>query len=73
MGKNDFPLFFSRSSMLSCLMFKSLNHFEFIFVHDMGVCSNVVDLHAVVQLSQHHLMKIFFPHCIVLVPLKEIN
>ena len=39
-------------------MFKSLSHFEFIFVHGVRVCSNFIDLHAAVQLSQHHLLKI---------------
>ena len=38
--------------MVSCLIFKSLSHFEFIFVHGMKVCSNFIDLHAAVQLSQ---------------------
>ena len=32
MSENILPLFSSRSFMVSCLMFKSLNHFEFIFV-----------------------------------------
>ena len=26
--------------MVSCLMFKSLSHFEFIFVYGVGVCSS---------------------------------
>ena len=30
-----------------CLIFTSLNHFEFIFVYDMKVCSNFIDLHGV--------------------------
>ena len=33
-------------------MFKSLRHFEFIFVYGVRVYSNFIDLHAVVQLSQ---------------------
>ena len=48
------PVFSSRSLMVSCLIFKSLSHFEFIFVHGMRVCSSFIDLHAVVQFSQHH-------------------
>ena len=52
------------------LMFKSLSHPEFIFVYDVRVRSNLIDLHTVVQLSKHHLLKrVFFPHCIVLPPL----
>ena len=49
-------------SMVSCLMFKSLSHSEFIFVHGVRMCSNFTDLHAAVQLSQHPLLKrLFFP------------
>ena len=48
--------------MVSCLISKSSSHFEFIFVHGVRVCSNVIDLHAAVQLSQHHLLnKLFSP------------
>ena len=55
-------------------MFKSLSHFEFIFVHGVKVCSNFIDLHAAVQLSQHHLLKrLSFLHCIILAPLSKID
>ena len=50
-------LMLSSSFMVSCLMFKSLSHFEFIFVYGMRVCSNFIDLHAAGQLSQHSLQK----------------
>ena len=43
--------------MVSCLMFKSLSHFEFIFVYGVRVCSNFIELHVAIQLSQHHLLK----------------
>ena len=60
--------------MVSCLMFKSLSHFEFIFVYGERVYSNFIDLHVAVQLSQHHLLKrLFFSHCIFLPPLSKIN
>ena len=60
--------------MVSCLMFKSLSHFEFIFVHGARVCSSFTDLHAAVQFSQHHFLKIlFFPYFIFLPPLLKIN
>ena len=49
----------SRTFMVSYLMFKSLSHFEFIFVHGVRVCSNFIDLPATVQLSQYHLPKMF--------------
>ena len=54
--------------MVSCLVFKSLSYFEFIFVCGVRVCSNFTDLHEAVQFSQHRLLKIplvflcfFFP------------
>ena len=47
--------------MVACLMFKSLSHFEFIFVYGERVCSNFIDLHGAVKLSQHHVPKILFP------------
>ena len=47
----------SRSSVVSCLMFKSLSHlFEFIFMHGVKVCCGFIDLHAAVQLPQYHLL-----------------
>ena len=49
-------LMLSSSFMVSCLMFKSLSHFEFIFVHGVRVYSEFIDLHAALQLSQHHLV-----------------
>ena len=56
------------------VLFLSLSHFEFIFVFGVRVCSNFIDLHAAVQLSQHHLLKILsFLHCIFLLPLLKIN
>ena len=45
--------------MVSCLIFKSLNYFEFIFVYGVRVCSHFVDLHVAVQLSQHHLAEVY--------------
>ena len=46
--------------MVSCLILKSLSHFEFFFVYGVRVCSNFIDLHAAVQLSQHHWKHIAF-------------
>ena len=57
MLENVLPMLSSRSFMVSCLMFKSLSHFEFIFVHSMRMCSNFIDLCAAVKLSQHHFLK----------------
>ena len=74
MLENVFPIFSSRSFILSFFMFKSLSHFEFIFVHGMRVCSSVIDLHATVQFFQHNLLKILsLSHFIFLPPLWNIN
>ena len=43
--------------MLSCLIFKSISHFEFIFWYGMRVCPNFIDLHEAIKLSQNHLVK----------------
>ena len=47
--------------MVSCLTFKSQAILSFLCVHGVRVCSNFIDLHAAVQLSQHHLLKRLFP------------
>ena len=60
--------------MVSGLTFRSLIHFEFIFVHGVRECSNFILLHAVVQFSQHHLLKrLAFLHCMFLLPLSQIH
>ena len=66
------PMFSSRGFRVSCFIFKSLSHFEFIFVYGVRECSNFTDLHEVIQLSQHHLLKrLSFLHCIFLPPLSK--
>ena len=40
-SENVLPMITSRSFIVSCLMLKSLSHFEFIFVCDVTVCSNI--------------------------------
>ena len=49
-----FPL---KSFTVSGLTFRSLIHFEFIFVYGVRKFSNFVLLHIAVQFSQHHLLK----------------
>ena len=44
----------SRSFIVSGLTFKSLIHFEFIFVYGVRRYSSFILLHVVVQFSQHH-------------------
>ena len=43
MSRNVLPMFSSRSLMVSCLKFKYLSNFEFIFVHGVKVCSSFID------------------------------
>ena len=50
MLENVLRMFSSRSFMVSYVTFKSISHFEFIFVHSVRVYSNFIDLHAAVQL-----------------------
>ena len=50
---NVLPVFSSRSFMVSCLMFKSLSHFEFIFVCGERVYSNFTDLHVFYNLDSN--------------------
>ena len=67
-------MFFSKSFTVSGLTFRSLIHFEFIFVYGVRKCSNVILLHVTVQFSQHHLLKrLTLPHCIFLPPLSKIG
>ena len=67
MSKSVLPMFSSRSFMVSCLTFRYLVYFEFIFVYGVRKYSNCIILHAAVQFSQHHLLKrLSFPHCIFL-------
>ena len=68
------PMFSSGNLMVSCLMFKSLSHFEFLFVHGVRVCSSFIDLPAAVRVSQQHLLKrLSFGRFIFLPPLSKIN
>ena len=74
MLENVLPMFSSRSFVVWCLLFKSLSHFEFIFVCGIRECSNFIDLHAAVQFFQHHLLKRLSFLCgIFLPPLLKIN
>ena len=71
------PMFSSRSFIVSGLMFRSLIHFEFIFVYGIRKCSSFILLQMVDQFSQHHLKTLFktlsFLHCIFLPPLSKIR
>ena len=53
-------MFSSRSFIASALTFRSLIHFEFIFVIGVTKCSSFILLQVVDQFSQHHLLKRLF-------------
>ena len=56
------------------LTFRSLIHFEFIFVYGVRKCSSFMLLQLVAQFSQHHLLKkLCFLHSIFLPPLSKIR
>jgi len=57
MSVSVLPMFFSRSFIVSGLTFRSLIHFEFIFVYGVRKCSSFILLQVVDQFSQHHLLK----------------
>ena len=68
------PESFSRSFIVSSLTFRSLIHFEFIFVYGVKECSNFIHLHVAVQFSQQHMWKrLPFLHCIFQPPLSQIK
>ena len=61
-------MFSAKSFIVSGLTFRSLIHFDFIFVYGVRKCSTFILSHVAVQFSQHHLSKrlsllhyIFFP------------
>ena len=66
--------FTSRRFIVSGLIFRSLIHFEFIFVYGVRKCSSFILLQVVDQFSQHHFLKrLSFFHCISLPPLSKIR
>ena len=65
---------FLNSFIVPGLTFRSLIHFEFIFVYGVREYSNFIFLHVAVQFSQHHLLKrLSFLHCIFLPPLSKMK
>ena len=67
-------MFSSRSFIVSGLTFRSLIHFEFIFVYGVRKCSSFILLQVVDQFLQHHLLKrLPFFHCIALPALSKIS
>ena len=71
MSKCVLPVFSSRSFIISGLTFRSLIHFEFIFVYNVRECSNFILLHVAVYvpLIESGLLiikRLSFLHCIFL-------
>ena len=59
------PMFSSSSFIVSGLTFRSLIHFEFIFVYGVRKCSSFILLQVVDQFSQQQLLKrLSLIHCI---------
>ena len=57
MSESVLPMFSSRSFVVSGLTFRSLIHFEFIFVFGVRKCSSFIFLQVIDQFSQLHLLK----------------
>ena len=67
MSKSVLSLFSSKSFAVSGFIFRSLIHFELIFVFGVRECSNFTLLHVAAQFSQHHVLnRISFLHCMFL-------
>ena len=67
-------MFSSKNFIVSGVTFRSLIHFEVIFVYGVRKCSSFILLHVVDQFSQHRLLKrLSFLHCIFLPPLPKIR
>ena len=74
MSESVLPMFSSRSFIVSGFTFRSLIHFEFIFVYGVRECYSFIVLQVVDQFSQHHLLKrLCLIHCIFFPPLSKIR
>ena len=67
-------MFSPKSFIVSGLIFRSLIHFEFIFVYGIRKCSSFIPLQVIDQFPQNHLLKrLSFLHCIFLPALSKIE
>ena len=66
MSENVLPMFFSRRFMVSCLIFKPLSNSEFMFVHGVRKCFDLIDLHEAVFLPSLAEEMIFPPLFLIL-------
>ena len=60
-------MFSSRSFIVSGLTFRSLIHFEFIFVYGVRKCSIFILSQVIDQFSQHHLFSMYLCVCLLIV------
>ena len=65
MSESVWPMFSSKSFIVSGLISRSLIHLEFIFVCGFRECSNFILFHVAVQFSQHHLLKELYFLCYI--------
>ena len=74
MPESVLPMFSSGNFIVSGLRFRSLIHFEFIFVYGVRNYSSLILLQVFEQFYQDHLLKrLSFLHCIFLPPLSKIR
>ena len=74
MSDSVVPRFSSSSFILSGLTFRSLIHYDFIFLYGVRKRSSFILLQVVDQFSQQHLLKrLSLLHCIFLPPLSKIR
>ena len=59
MSESILPMFSSRSFIVSVLTFRSLVHFEFIFVYNVRKCFSLILLWVVNQFYEHYLLNRF--------------
>ena len=57
MLKSVLAVFSSKNFIVSGFTFRSLIHFDFIFVYGVNECSNFIHFHIAVQFTQHNLLK----------------
>ena len=68
MSSSVLPMFSFKSFIVSGLTFRSLIHFEFIFLYSVKKCSNFILLNVAVQFSQHDLLKRLSLPCYMFLP-----
>ena len=59
MSESVLPMFSARSFIVFVLTFRSLVHFEFIFVYNVRKCFSLILLWVINQFSEHYLLKRF--------------